>query len=86
MLNLGGGSPTPSSDVIFDVTDATFMSDVIDASKERPIIVDFWAPWCGPCQQVSPMLEALGADYRGKLRVVKVNVDDNPKLSKTYNI
>lgn len=67
-----------------DVSAKSFKREVL--KSKIPVMVDFWAPWCGPCQQVSPMVEAIGRDYAGKLRVVKVNVDDNPKLSKQYNI
>jgi thioredoxin 1 len=67
-----------------DANQRTFRKLVL--KSKQPVLVDFWAPWCGPCQQVSPMLEQLGQEYKGKVRVVKVNVDDNPKLSRQYDV
>ena len=65
-------------------TDATFDQDL--AAAGRPVIVDFWAPWCGPCKLVAPELEKLAARYDGVVEVVKVNVDENPALQRRYNI
>ncbi len=67
-----------------DVSERTFKRDVL--KSKVPVLVDFWAPWCGPCQQVSPVIEQLGEEYAGKVQVVKINVDDNPSLSRKYNI
>ena len=58
------------------VTDASFSDDVLNADK--PVLVDFWAEWCGPCKQIGPSLEELSVEYDGKVKIVKVNVDDNP--------
>ena len=63
---------------IKDGTDATFMADVIDASMEVPVIVDFWAPWCGPCKTLTPALEKAVTEAKGKVRLVKIDVDKNP--------
>lgn len=69
-----------------DVTDATFGTEVLERSKEHPVVVDLWAPWCGPCRQVSPLLEKLAAERAGKLKLVKVNVDENPRTQAAYGV
>jgi len=61
------------------VTDASFKADVLDA--EGAVLVDFWAPWCGPCRVVAPALEALADEYAGRLKIVKVNVDENQQVA-----
>jgi putative thioredoxin len=66
---------------IKDATEATFMADVIDASQEVPVIVDFWAPWCGPCKTLGPALEKAVAEAKGKVRLVKVDVDQNQRIA-----
>lgn len=75
------GTPAPQAALIKDTSEATFMADVIEASQEVPVIVDFWAPWCGPCKQLGPALEAAVTDARGKVRMVKVNVDENQMIA-----
>ncbi|NKX52485.1 thioredoxin [Arthrobacter deserti] len=67
-----------------DVTDASFEADVLQADK--PVIVDFWAEWCGPCRMLSPILDDIAAEHAGKVEVVKLNVDDNPATAAKYGI
>lgn len=67
-----------------DVTDATFQQDVLQS--KIPVFVDFWAPWCGPCKIVSPVVEELGKEYEGKVKVVKLNVDENPDTAGMYSV
>ncbi len=66
------------------VSDATFESEVLKSDK--PVLVDFWAPWCGPCRMIAPIVEELANDYDGKATIAKVNVDDNPKISMQFGI
>ncbi len=76
----------PPAALIKDATEATFMADVIEASREVPVIVDFWAPWCGPCKTLTPALEAAVTAAKGKVRLVKVDVDQNPRISAQLRI
>jgi putative thioredoxin len=71
---------------MLDATDTTFQRDVIDASHQQPVLVDFWAPWCGPCRALGPLLEKLEAAYGGRFRLVKVNSDQHPTLSAQFNV
>jgi thioredoxin 1 len=67
-----------------NVTDETFQNEVIDS--DLPVLVDFWAEWCGPCRMVAPVLDKLAAEFEGKVKIAKVNVDENPGLSQTFQI
>jgi putative thioredoxin len=87
MAMLGLGETTaPTAPLISDGTEATFMADVIEASRETPIIVDFWATWCGPCKQLTPALEAAVTAAKGKVRLVKVDVDKNQRIAAQLRI
>ncbi len=66
------------------VTDASFEADVLEASG--PVLVDFWAEWCGPCKQIAPALEEISKDYGGKLTVAKINIDENPNTPTKYGV
>ncbi len=75
------GAPAPNSDVVKDGSDQGFMADVIEQSRETPVIVDFWAPWCGPCRQLGPPLEKAVRGAGGKVRLVKINIDEHPGVA-----
>jgi thioredoxin 1 len=69
---------------IFDISDSDFEEKVL--KSDIPVLVDFWAPWCGPCRAIAPVIDELSGDYAGKLKVAKCNVDDNPKTPSRYGI
>ncbi len=66
------------------VTDSTFQEEVLDS--DTPVLVDFWAPWCGPCRMVSPVVDEIADQYEGQVKVVKLNTDENPKVAGDYGI
>ncbi|WP_407071939.1 thioredoxin [Rhizobium subbaraonis] len=78
-VNYGGA--TPAGDLIKDTTTATFAKDVIDASRQQPVLVDFWAPWCGPCKQLTPVIEKVVTEAAGRVKLVKMNIDDHPSIA-----
>lgn len=77
----GDGAPS----LVFDVTDATFAA-VLELSRTVPVVVDLWAEWCGPCKQLSPILDDVAAELSDKLTVAKVNIDDNPESPQKYGV
>lgn len=78
MSLIGETAGPPAGDIIKDATDASFAADVLDASRDTPVIVDFWATWCGPCRQLGPALEKAVAAAKGAVKLVKVDIDKNP--------
>lgn len=87
MLGLGEAPLSPAADdLIKDGTEATFMQDVVEASREVPVIVDFWATWCGPCKTLGPALEAAVLAAKGKVKMVKVDVDQNQRIAAQLRI
>ena len=76
----GGGAGETDADLVKNTTTKDFMRDVIEASREVPVLVDFWAPWCGPCRQLTPILEKAVRGAKGAVRLVKLNIDDHPQI------
>ncbi|MBB3976946.1 putative thioredoxin [Rhizobium azooxidifex] len=70
-----------AADLIKDTTTATFAQDVIEASRQQPVLVDFWAPWCGPCKQLTPIIEKVVKEAGGRVKLVKMNIDDHPSIA-----
>jgi putative thioredoxin len=75
-----GGAMTAAADVVKETTTQGFMKDVIEESKRQPVLVDFWAPWCGPCKQLTPILEKTVKAAKGQVKLVKMNIDDHPAI------
>ena len=86
MLDAGASAAPNPADFIKDVTEADFMAEVIDASMQLPVIVDFWAPWCGPCKTLGPALEAEVTRAKGRVKMVKVDVDQNQMIAQQLRV
>jgi putative thioredoxin len=76
----GGPAPQTASDLIKETTTQTFVKDVIEESKRQPVLIDFWAPWCGPCRQLTPIIEKAVRAAKGKVKLVKMNIDEHPAI------
>src|SRR6188508_3512805 len=82
MLENGGGAAAVAAPdgLIKETTTQSFMKDVIEESKRQPVLIDFWAPWCGPCKQLTPILEKVVKAAKGKVKLVKMNIDEHPSI------
>jgi putative thioredoxin len=85
-MSLIGDTHAQPADLIKDGSDASFMADVIEASKQQPVIVDFWAPWCGPCKQLGPALERAVTAAKGAVKLVKIDIDKNPAFAQQLRV
>jgi putative thioredoxin len=86
LLNQGQAAPAQGDDLVTDTTAQTFIKDVIEESRTRPVLVDFWAPWCGPCKTLTPALEKVVRAAKGKIKLVKMNIDDHPQVAQQLGI
>jgi putative thioredoxin len=80
-MMLQNGGTTATEALVKDTTTQTFVKDVLDESKQQPVLVDFWAPWCGPCKQLGPILEKVVKTAKGKVKLVKMNIDEHPAVA-----
>src|SRR5262245_36082501 len=80
LQDTGGATATAMDGLVKDTTTQTFVKDVIEESKRQPVLIDFWAPWCGPCKQLTPALEKAVRTAKGKVKLVKMNIDEHPSI------
>ncbi|MCC8939877.1 Thioredoxin 1 [Bradyrhizobium ivorense] len=80
IMEQGGPTPEAAPDLIKETTTQTFVKDVIEESRRQPVMIDFWAPWCGPCRQLTPMLEKAVRNAKGRVKLVKMNIDEHPAI------
>ena len=80
IIEQGSGPAPQASDLIKETTTQAFMKDVIEESKRQPVLIDFWAPWCGPCKQLTPVIEKAVLAAKGKVKLVKMNIDEHPAI------
>ena len=73
-----------SSEHVIHITDASFENEVVKSGK--PVLIDFWAEWCGPCKMIAPMLDEIATEYQGKVTIAKLNIDENPKTPQRFNV
>ena len=81
-----GGAAAAADNLIKDTTTQTFMADVIEESKRQPVLVDFWATWCGPCKQLTPVLEKTVRAAKGKVKLAKVDIDKNQQIAAQFGV
>ncbi|ERF84444.1 thioredoxin [Bradyrhizobium viridifuturi] len=80
IMEQGGTTPQAAPDLIKETTTQTFVKDVIEESRRQPVMIDFWAPWCGPCRQLTPILEKAVKNAKGRVKLVKMNIDEHPQI------
>src|SRR3989304_8077153 len=86
LLNQGQAAPTKADELVSDTTAKGFVKDVIEESRRRPVLVDFWAPWCGPCKTLGPVLEKVVRAAKGKTKLVKMNIDEHPQIASQLGV
>lgn len=86
LLNQGQAASAAADNLVSDTTTQTFVKDVIEESRKRPVLVDFWAPWCGPCKTLSPVIEKVVRAAKGKVKLVKMNIDEHPQVASQLGI